>query len=186
MRYTTPTDSSPGMAKPRFSTVGFDCELPPEARNEFFPPRRPHTPPIGPIKAPRDWRGLALAVSGLALCAVTLTSLWRHPSQPVQPQSAPTAIASATAPAVQVSVVQTPEVRRAEPVPLVVKRAERVLRLGKWNQVWMPDGALTWVRFLGIKDTFSDLRATRRWATHGASRKVDSRLYGSGTLCRGT
>jgi hypothetical protein len=78
-------------------------------------------------------------------------------AQPIQPQSAPTAIASATAPAVQASVLQTPEVRRAEPVPLVVKRAERVLRLGKWNQVWMPDGALTWVRFLGIKDTFSDL-----------------------------
>jgi hypothetical protein len=49
-----------------------------------------------------------------------------------------------------------PLVRRAErlsPAP----RAEQVFRIGRWNQVWMPDGALTWMRFWGVKDTFADL-----------------------------
>lgn len=54
--------------------------------------------------------------------------------------------------------VLEPEVRRAGPV--TVKRAEQVFRLGIWSPVWMPDGKLTWVRFLGVKDTFADLPAT--------------------------
>jgi hypothetical protein len=52
-------------------------------------------------------------------------------------------------------VVQAPEVRRAELVPVL--RAQQVLRVGRWNQVYMPDGRLTWMRFLGVKDTFADL-----------------------------
>jgi hypothetical protein len=66
-------------------------------------------------------------------------------------------LSTVPAPTASPAAVWTPEVRRAEPVPVTVKRAERVLRLGRWNQVLMPDGALTWVRFLGTKDTFADL-----------------------------
>jgi hypothetical protein len=40
MRTTQPTDNSTRTAKPRFSTAGFDCVLPPEARSELVPPGR--------------------------------------------------------------------------------------------------------------------------------------------------
>ena len=72
---------------------------------------------------------------------------------------------------VQAPVVQpspTPSIYRSGPsvpVPraqLAVKRASQVLRVGRWNQVYMPDGRLTWVRFWGIRQTFADLPSDPR------------------------
>ncbi len=67
---------------------------------------------------------------------------------------APVAHPAAT-PAVQAPVVETPEVRRAEHVPVTVKRAV----FASWPVESSLDAGLRsdLVRFLGIKDTFADL-----------------------------
>ena len=155
LRDTTPrTAETPGEVR----LDQFDCELPSDVRAELLQPKRPRMlgrPPAPPKK--RSWLDYArpwayvgmLGLLGLifivALCSILSWSASKHaptPAKALLPTPTPT-------PAVTV--------RRAEPVPVTVKRAEQVLALGRWNQVWMPDVKLTWVRFLGVKDTFADL-----------------------------
>jgi hypothetical protein len=162
----------------RIHPAQFDCELPDDIRAQLGKPKRPGI--LGrprPVKPPPP-RALLYLV--LVICALTLVgtaiNLWRQQererasstraiSQPLAPQPTPTPAATpeslpsgsaerwkeylATQPQ------RAPEVRRAERVS--VPRAEQVFRLGIWSPVWMPAGKLTWVRFLGVKDTFADL-----------------------------
>jgi hypothetical protein len=154
MRQNTPEDANARTALPRFSIDDFECELPPEVRSELVAPRRPPTP-VRPLKERHDWRGFVLACLVLVLAAGVLIALWSWQRQFEKLAAAPVLPAPALQPA------SSPPVARAyaQEMP-VVPRAERVLRLGRWNQVWMPDGELTWARFLGVKDTFSDLPTT--------------------------
>jgi hypothetical protein len=157
---------------PKRFDAGYDCLLPDDALDELVAPRRPRI--LGrPVKGPHGRRLIMLAVLVLVLVAadvvVALVS-WQRPA--AAPAAAPDPILEHSKALLAAQETQPvpgwqsdgtaygragviPEVRRAELVP--VPRAQQVLRLGRWNQVWMPDGVLTWMRFLGIKDTFADL-----------------------------
>ena len=170
MQQDTPKDTTPRTA--RFSTVEFDCELPELARAELLAPKRARMlgrPPAPPKKrswldSMRSWgHAMLLGLLGLvfivALCSILSWSVGKHTATPAKallPTPVPTLTPAVVQPTPAVPTAM-PEVRRAQPVPVTVKRAEQVFRLGRWNQVWMPDVKLTWVRFLGVKDTFADL-----------------------------
>jgi hypothetical protein len=177
MRYTN-TSTTPRMARqhPGEGRLdSFDCELPAGARSELTereqrrPPARinQRQTPARVIPSWLPWRpdlrpGIVCApIAIIAVIAGLLTLFGAIPRDSSTEMQHP--MAAPIAPAVQTPAVQMPaaprwtEVRRAELAPVTVKRAEQVLRIGKWNQVWMPDGSLTWVRFWGVKDAFADL-----------------------------
>jgi hypothetical protein len=131
---------------------GFESTLPPEALEEILrrrvakAPRQQYIPPwlqslltlAGLVLAP----ALMLAAIAAAMWAFGWTPKAKHYTDPLLERTfhvAPPAV----------------EVRRAELVP--APRAQQVFRIGIWNPVWMPDGKLTLVRFLGVKNTFADL-----------------------------
>ena len=160
MRHTTPTDIAlrtarqhPGVRQlPDLD--GFDCELPDDARNELLAPKRARM--LGrPIqRMPRRWlKRLSsfvviivtpFAVFALLLGIITLCGIGTHSHTPgrdillertFHPMPAPT-------PVVQPPVVQAPapreEVRRAEFVPVAVKRA------ALWRLPTQPLGVYEW------------------------------------------
>jgi hypothetical protein len=144
----------PRTASPQFSTAEFDCELPDDALDELLMPKRANM--LGrPSNASDKRRAIILAVLMLVLVAAgVMIALVSRQRPSVMPAAVPAASIELIQPP---AAVLTPEVRRAEPVPVTVKRAEQVLRLGRWNQVWMPDGQLTWIRFRGVRETFEVL-----------------------------
>jgi hypothetical protein len=166
MRHTQTNTSSPRTASyPGEGRLdNFDCELPDDIRAELTGRNERSNPPHieqrqAPVRIRPSWhRGLlifagivCLPFAAIAIAAGLLVMLTGIPT----PVARPT-IATPT-PMVQMTPsLPTPEVRRAELVPVTVKRAEQVLRIGRWNQVWMPDG-LMWIRFRGIRETFEQL-----------------------------
>jgi hypothetical protein len=166
------------------SCAGYECELPASARAELVGLRRPPIPPPSldrplPVRPTRErvlttWRSIRglvfIGAAGLGLVvllAAGLASLSRKstilaPAPDLVLEHSKAILAAEPTPGWRADGTAygragvLPEVRRAErlsPAP----RAEQVFRIGKWNPVWMPDGALTWVRFWGVKDTFADL-----------------------------
>lgn len=162
MAITRQDTTSARTPSPQFSTNGFDCQLPPEVIDELRRRGRPPSPPIRPptlfipFRQAPGVRGIVLALLGLALVvAIIVASTWRQPSQPANVvASAPVAQSTPALPAGW-NADGTAQ-GRAGVIP-VVRRAEQVLRVGRWNQVFMPDGQLTWVRFWGVANTFADL-----------------------------
>ena len=144
MRQTAPTNNQPKTAKPRFSTSNYDCELPEDVRAELrgrgrpapkagvdTPPTPPPVKPSSPVKAPRDWRGSMPALSGIIalFLVVALIGLgcWFFSDNPAQTAAQPTpAPVPASTPAAVVTTSSSVTVRRADPVPVIVKRAELV------------------------------------------------------------
>ena len=127
MKQNTSRETSPRTAPPRFSTDDFDCELPPEARDELFTHKRPRI--LGrPVKNSHGLRRLGVAALVLVvLAAIVVIAFWSwqrslpHPA-PVAP-TVPAVSLPIPTPTASLATVWTPEVRRAEPVPVVVKRA---------------------------------------------------------------
>jgi hypothetical protein len=149
--------------QPPLGGDGFEGPLPSTVLDELLRRRRVakassqrHFPPwfkslltlAGLVLAP----ALMLAAIAAAMWAFGWTPKAKHYTDPLlertfHPMTQTPAMAGAPSPAV--------EVRRAEPMP--APRAQQVFRIGIWSPVWMPVGKLTWVRFLGVKDTFADL-----------------------------
>jgi hypothetical protein len=153
----------------------YECELPADAKAELgrIPPR--------PDPAPPGRGDILLLVGAVALAAVILVGVIANYSRqrnqsPVSPTPdlvlehsrallAQPALGWHSDGSAYGRADMLPEVRRAErvsPAPRAERvspapRAEQVLRIGRWNQVWMPDGALTGIQFWGVKDTFADL-----------------------------
>jgi hypothetical protein len=202
MQQDTPKDTTAWTA--RFSTVDFECELPPGVRAELLRPRRakmlgrPPSPPQKPpqVDSVRSWRHLSpwlqsiLTLVGMIFVPIFLvTVVWAilavlsprpaAPTKPAAPVAQPTPAvlppdcsadwnADGTASG-RAGVI--PEVRRAELVPVTVRRAEFIhpARPGRLPSalpvqeretptvVHMPDGQLTTVRFCGTVNTFADL-----------------------------
>jgi hypothetical protein len=189
----TPTDNSPRMASNRYSGEGasdsFDSILPPEVRDELLQRRRPvaNPPrPTPPRATPPWWQSiltfigmismpiLAVAILGGFLWSVQIVGRNAAPSA-----SGPAPLAVPTpAPVVRRSPIV--EVRRAEPVPVTVKRAEAVRfplvhiePLAPASTVTMPlqasgdyqwyalpeayGGGSVYARFMGTVGRFSDI-----------------------------
>jgi hypothetical protein len=173
MRYTPDTLRMP--TTPRHS-AGYECVLPLDARSELTRPHKaaapPPPPPVVQVKqkspppSPRYIRGVInIVVVALFLVAALIGALSRHNSA-----STPTPISTPTpAPALDKvgesqPSVQTPAVRRAEVVPVTVRRAT-LLRLptqelGVYKWYPLPDawgGGRVWARFMGTKGRFSEI-----------------------------
>jgi hypothetical protein len=92
MQYNPKDSTAPRTASSRFSTAGFDCELPDGARDELVAPRRPRI--LGrPVKASHGLRRLVLALLVLVvLAAIVVIAFWSwqrslpHPA-PVAPNA---------------------------------------------------------------------------------------------------
>jgi hypothetical protein len=148
----------------RFDPNLFDCELPPNARAEFFSPQRPRVlvPPESPKKPsagnPRRSFGL-WAWLAFALVCVALAN-WKRPTAATTAQSpSTTQVQSTPTPA----LVSTPA-PRAELVPVPVRRG--ILYRLPWQEIgvykWyeLPaawGGGSVWARYLGTKEYFSQI-----------------------------
>jgi hypothetical protein len=180
MRHDTPTDNSPRMAL--FPGDGFESTLPPEALDELLRRRgRPPSPPVHPptlfipFRSAPGVRGIVLALLGLALVvAIIVASTWRQPSQPVSSLAPTIAPAAQPTPALplgwnadgtaQGRAGTIPEVRRAELVPPVVRRATLMRlptqQLGVYRFYPVPTeygGGTVLARFMGTVSRFLDI-----------------------------
>ena len=149
MQQDTPKDTPAWTA--RFSTVEFDCELPPEAKSELLRPRRPRIlgqPPCPPQKPPQvdsvrsrghPALGWLLALIVLVLLGAVIYLSWPSPanraaalqesaarSREVE-QQADRALQALRTPAAQTPVVQpTPASTPSAVVPTPAPRASSV------------------------------------------------------------
>ncbi len=173
MRYTIPQAA-------RYQPE-FDCPLPDGVCRELIGKRRPQ-PPVKTLQRPQSaWRSvlhllawLAAPVALVALLAAFMTaSGWRPTTRGslkaqriAQAALDRTAVAMST-PSIATPaapVVLTPEVRRAQPVPVTVKRATLLrlptqeLGIYKWYAmpaVW--GGGSVWARYCGTVGRFSEI-----------------------------
>jgi hypothetical protein len=168
----TPRETSPRTAQPTqpgdIHRAGFESVLPPDVFDELVAPRRPRI--LGrPVKGPHGRRAIVLAVLVLVvLAAIVVFALIRHQASPVAPAVQPAAAQQPT-PAVQSAAARAwlaaaPMVRRAELVPVTVKRAtlmrlpSQELGVLKWYP--LPDvwgGGSVLARYCGTVERFSEI-----------------------------
>ena len=186
MQQDTPKDTPAWTA--RFSTVEFDCELPPEAKSELVAPRRVR-PPCPPQKPPQvdsarsrghlsPWLQSILTLVGMIFVPIFLvTVVWAIlavlsprpavPTKPAAPVAQPTPAvlphgwnADGTA---QGRAGTIPEVRRAELVPVPRAQLIHVRQIGSIENDLMPDGRILTTRYMG------ELSSAASLPTYGAS-----------------
>jgi hypothetical protein len=134
----TPTETAP-------RTGPYESTLPPEALHELLRRRGSEKTVrrsriLGRKKAANSRQGMPAFWGVVALfLIVALIGFGSWFSSSLSPATPPQAVVE--------------PVRSVQPVP----QAQQVLRVGVWSLVYMPDGKLTMIRFLGIKNTFADL-----------------------------
>ena len=158
-------------ARPRYN-AGYECELPNDVRQELSRPRRgffrqrPTT-----RRSFSGWLAIGLAGLGLAVLLAVVSSrkpittapdlVLEHSGAALAQQQAQQAVLpSAPGSTARAAAPNAPKVPKALLVRLPdspAPRAQRILHPGDQVSVMMPDGALTPMRFLGIKDSFTDL-----------------------------
>jgi hypothetical protein len=178
----TPEDTTARTPSPRFSTNGFDCELPELARAELLQPKRARMlgrPPAPPPK--RSWLDYArawghavmLGLLGLffivALCSILSWSASKHapvpasdPAPTVTPASTPAGTPAIPAAAVRTSPIV--EVRRAEfihparhPAPAPTQELVDISINTAWRLIMPCDRQEITVTYRGEVTSFSDL-----------------------------
>jgi hypothetical protein len=176
MQQDTPKDTTAWTA--RFSTVDFECELPPGVRAELLRPRRakmlgrPPSPPQKPpqVDSARSWRHLSpwlqsiLTLVGMIFVPIFLvTVVWAilavlspRPAAPTKP-AAPVA---QPAPA----VLPVPRALRATLVRLPAPRAELIsIPVGGSFFITLPYGQKVWATYTGHVPSFEALPSVGRY-----------------------